>query len=151
MGHIKGSKGTGVKTDGGKRRTEEQKQQGGSSIRAVNLGRSRVSKRRQQNSKLSSAKHANKKGSRQSWHSRESAGCEKKWFTWLRSSNGRSQIQKREQRDFTQSQEARSSSPGHQGIIPIQNTEPGGPSSPGGTCQKKPGTLTQLQRVHSKP
>lgn len=151
MGHIKGSKGTGGKIDGGKRRTEEQKQQGGSSIRAVNLGRSQVSKRRQQSSKFSSAKHANKNRSRQSWHSRESAGCEKRWFSWLRSSSGRSQIQKREQRDFTQSQEERSSSPGHQGVIPIQNTEPGRPSSPGGTCRKKPGTITQLRRVYSKP
>lgn len=31
----------------------------------------------------------------------ESAGWEKRWFSWLRSSNGRSQIQEREKRDLT--------------------------------------------------
>ena len=52
-------------------------------------------------SKVCSAKHVKKKGNRQSWHSRESAGWEKRWFSWLRSSNGRSQRQEREKRDLT--------------------------------------------------
>lgn len=53
VGHIKGPKGPGGKTDSGKRR---HRSNGGRSIRGACLGRPQVSQRDQQSSKVSSVK-----------------------------------------------------------------------------------------------